>query len=106
MMYRFLIIVLLWATGVSVVQADPKSLLGQVLAYQGKSYPSVRIPDFVSYDMVLRHYLVERIQRRFGVNLDPRQYSCFDLLEIEAFFRCKKSTESPDLLLKGFPKHR
>ena len=31
--------------------------------------------------------------KEFGIALDPKKYSGFDLLEIEALFKCKKSNE-------------
>jgi len=49
--------------------------------------------------------MVDRISNRFGIALDPKIYSGFDLLEIEALFKCKKSEEPFDLFLKMVPKH-
>ncbi len=92
----------LWI-GICQAQADEKDLRSRVWAYNGKSYPGVKSSEYVSYDIALRNYMVERIQRRFGVSLDPKKYSGFDLLEIESFFKCKKSGEPFDLFLKGFP---
>ena len=92
------------SVGVCQVQAGEKDLLSRVRAYQGKSYAGLKSSEYISYDIALRNYMVERIQRRFGVSLDPNKYSGFDLLEIESLFRCKKSAEPFDLFLKGFPK--
>ncbi len=78
----------------------------QVLNYAGKSYPGVQDPEYISYDQALRDYMVKRIKQKFGVELDPKKYSGFDLLEIEAFFECKKSDEPYDLFLKMFPRQR
>jgi hypothetical protein len=49
---------------------------------------------------------VKRIDKEFGIALDPKKYSGFDLLEIEALFKCKKSNEPYDIFLKPFPKGR
>jgi hypothetical protein len=77
----------------------------QVLDYAGKSYTGMQDPSYINYDLSLRAYMVDRISKRFGIALDPKTYSGFDLLEIEALFKCKKSEESFDLFLKMFPKH-
>ena len=104
MRFFFLTATVLLVIGVSQVRAAPKSLFAQVQAYDGKSYSSVKTPEYLSYDEALRYYLVERVQRQFGINLDPKKYSGFDLLEIESLLKCKKSSESPDLFLRRFPK--
>jgi hypothetical protein len=49
--------------------------------------------------------MVDRINKQFGVALDAKAYSGFDLLEIESLFKCKKSGEPFDMFLKMFPKH-
>ena len=77
----------------------------QVLDYVGKSYTGMQDPSYINYDLSLRAYMVDRISKRFGIALDPKTYSGFELLEIEALFKCKKSEESFDLFLKMFPKH-
>jgi hypothetical protein len=79
---------------------------GRVASYDGKSYAGLQDPEFVSYDQALREYLVKRIDQEFGIALDPKKYSGFDLLEIEALFKCKKSNEPYELFLKMFPKRR
>ena len=104
MKYYFFVVIYFLAVGVSQVQAEEKSSLAKVLAFAGKSYSSTKSPDYSPYDQALRAYLVERIQRESGVNLDPKKYSAFDLLEIESLFRCKKPSESLDLFLRAFPK--
>ncbi|OGP90826.1 MAG: hypothetical protein A2157_05075 [Deltaproteobacteria bacterium RBG_16_47_11] len=91
--------------GVCQVQSSEKDLLSQVWAYNGKSYQGVQSPEYISYDLALRNYLTNQIRQRFGVSLDPKKYSGFDLLEIGSLFKCKKSSEPFDLFLKGFPKH-
>ena len=78
----------------------------QLLGYAGKSYTGPQDPEYHSYDSALREYLVKRIHERFGITLDPKTYSGFDLLEIEALLKCKKPEEPVDTLLKMFPKYR
>jgi hypothetical protein len=78
----------------------------QVLAYDGKTFTGFQDPEYLSYDQVLREYLVKRINREFGIALDPKKYSGFDLLEIESLFKFKKPNESYDTFLKMFPKRR
>jgi hypothetical protein len=78
----------------------------QLLSYAGKSYEGVQDPQYISYDSALREYLTKRIHERFGITLDPKTYSGFDLLEIEALLKCKKSEEPADTILKMFPKYR
>ena len=78
----------------------------QIAAYDGKSYKGFQDPEYISYDQALREVLVKRIDQKFGIALDPKKYSGFDLLEIEAFFKCKKSNEPFNLFLKMYPKGR
>ena len=78
----------------------------QIAAYDGKSYKGFQDPEYISYDQALREVLVKRIDQKFGIALDPKKYSSFDLLEIEALFKCKKSNEPFDLLLKMYPRRR
>ena len=99
-------VILCLAMGICPTHAAGKDLLSQVWAYNGKSYSGLQSPEYISYDQVLRNYLAQRILRRFAVRLDPRKYSGFDLLEIEALFKFKRSSEPYDLFLKGFPKYR
>ena len=75
----------------------------QIAAYDGKSYKGFQDPEYISYDQVLREVLVKHIDQKFGIALDPKKYSGFDLLEIEALFKCKKSNEPFDLFLKMYP---
>jgi hypothetical protein len=49
--------------------------------------------------------MVDRINKQFGVTLDLKTYSGFDLLEIESLLKCKKSNEPFDMFLKMFPKY-
>jgi hypothetical protein len=76
---------------------DPKT---QVMAETGKTFTSSQDPEFVKYDQALREYVAKRINKQYGLKLDPKAYSGFNLLEIEAFLKCKKSIESVDLFLK------
>jgi hypothetical protein len=76
----------------------------QVLAHAGKSYKGAEDPEYISYDLALRDYLVKRISERFGITLDLKTYSGFDLLEIESLFKCKKRDEVFKIFLKMFPK--
>jgi hypothetical protein len=78
----------------------------QIAAYHGKSYKGFQDPEYISYDQVLREVLVKHIDQKFGIALDPKKYSGFDLLEIEALFKCKKSNEPFDLFLKMYPRRR
>ena len=89
----------------SSVYAKGSSLQSQLLDHAGKSYTGVQDSSYLSYDLALREYMADRISKRFGVALDPKAYSGFDLLEIEALFKCKKPEESFDIFLKMFPKH-
>ncbi len=78
----------------------------RMAAYDGKTFTGFQDPGYLSYDQALREYLVKRIDQRFGIALDPKKYSGFELLEIEAFFKCKKSKEPFDVFLKTFQKNR
>jgi hypothetical protein len=89
-----------------LTSAEEKSSQSQVLSYVGKTYDGVQDPEYISYDHALREYMVKRIHQKFGVTLDPKQYSGFELLEIESYFECKKPDEPFDLFLKMFPKKR
>jgi hypothetical protein len=87
------------------VQGKDGQLSSEVLSHAGESYKGVEDPAYISYDRALRAYMVERINKEFGVALNPKIYSGFDLLEIEALLKCKKANESVEGFLKGFPKH-
>jgi hypothetical protein len=89
----------------SSVYAEENSLQSQILDYVGKSHTGTQDPSYLNYDLALRDYMVDRIRKRFGIALDPKTYSGFDLLEIEALFKCKKPEEPFDLFLKMFLKH-
>ena len=86
--------------------ADEVFFTPQLQTHSGKSYGGIEDPEYVTYDSVLRDYMVKRIKQKFGIELDSTKYSGFDLLEIESFFDCKKSDEPFDLFLKMFPRQR
>jgi hypothetical protein len=86
--------------------AKNSSLKSPLLDYAGKSYTGAQDPSYFNYDLALREYMVYRINKHFGVTLDPKTYSGFDLLEIEALFKCKKKEEPFDLFLNMFQKNR
>ena len=81
------------------------SMKSRLLDYAGKYFTGPQDPSYQLYDLALREYMVDRINKRFGVALDPKTYSGFDLLEIESLFRCKKSNEPFEMFLKMFPKY-
>ena len=88
----------------SPVYAKENSLQFQLLDHAGKSYSGAQDPSYLGYDLALRKSVIDRILKRFGIALDPKIYSGFDLLDIEALFKCKKSEEPFDLFLKMFGK--
>ena len=102
-----ILFVILWS-GITASSSIAKevSLPTRMAAYDGKTFTGFQDPEYLSYDLALRKYLVKRIDQRFGIVLDPKKHSGFDLLEIEALFKCKKSNEPFDMLLKMFPKRR
>jgi hypothetical protein len=81
------------------------SMKSQLLDYAGKSFTGTQDPSYLPYDLALREYMVERINKQFGVALDPKTYSGFDLLEIESLFKYRKPDEPFDIFLKMFPKY-
>jgi hypothetical protein len=89
----------------SPVYSGDGSVESRLLRHTGKSYGDTQDPTYLTYDLALREYMVDRINKRFGVVLDPKTYSGFDLLEIESFFKYKKSDEPFDMFLKMFPKY-
>lgn len=96
---------LLWVAAMALpANAKGIGLPSQFWAYGGKLFAGFQDPEFTNYDIALRNYLAKRINKRFGITLDPKTYSGFDLLEIEALIKCKKSDEPVDIFLKMFPK--
>ncbi len=102
----FFLMVLIFGAWViaSPIYAKENSLQVHVLDHVGKSYSGAQDPSYLDYDLALRKYVADRILKRFGIALDPKTYSGFDLLDIEALFKCKKSEEPFDLFLKMVPK--
>jgi hypothetical protein len=105
---KWILPVLMAAVGVSLAfsaaGARDEALPAKLLADAGKTFTGPEDPAFISYDMILRDYLVKRINKQYGITLDPKVYSGFDLLEIEALLKCKKSNESADSYLSKFKK--
>ena len=79
---------------VSSVYAKESTSQSQLLDHVGKTYKEAQDPSFLNYDSALREYMVDRISKRYGITLDPKIYSGFDLLEIEAFFSGGSASES------------
>jgi hypothetical protein len=99
--------VILWLSLIGFsVQANGVFFDPQLQPYDGKAYTGLQDPEYISYDSVLREYMVKRIHERFGITLDPKTYSGFDLLEIESLLKCKKPDEPADAILQMFPKYR
>lgn len=73
-----------------------------VLSYAGRYFANLSSPDYSSYDREMSMHVAQRIKAHYDVDLDYTAYSPFDLLEIEALLKCKKSEESADSLLKRF----
>lgn len=86
------------------VPSGPKEMASRIYAYEGTLFTGPQDPEYKDYDLALRNHLTRRIHKRFGIELDPKTYSGFDLLEIEALIKFKKSNEPLHLFLKMFPK--
>ncbi|MDP2970512.1 MAG: hypothetical protein Q8P64_15075 [Deltaproteobacteria bacterium] len=102
-------IILIFSLTYSIAMAGPttfssKGLASRIYVFEGKLFTGLQDPDYKDYDLALRNHLVRRIHKRFGIELDPRTYSGFDLLEIESLIRFKKSNEPLDPFLRMFPK--
>ncbi|UCD70473.1 MAG: hypothetical protein JSW70_05540 [Syntrophobacterales bacterium] len=76
----------------------------EILTYVGRYFKDPLSPDYSSYDREMSIYIVKQIKSKYNVDLDHTSYSAFDLLEIEALLKCKKSDESVESLLKRFQK--
>jgi hypothetical protein len=100
------IVLLCFCIIVSSALADDAFYDPQLKPYDGQAYTGAQDPQYISYDSILREYMAKRIHERFGITLDPKTYSGFDLLEIEALLKCKKAEEPADTILKMFPKYR
>jgi len=89
------------------LSSDPvlaQNLRARLLENAGKTFTGIEDPAYRSYDQTLRDYVAKRISKRYGVAVDPKGYNGFDLLEIEAFLKCKKSSEALDPYLQKFQK--
>lgn len=102
-------IILILALACSIAMAGPapsgpKEMASRIYAYEGTLFTGPQDPEYKDYDLALRNHLTRRIHKRFGIELDPKTYSGFDLLEIEALIKFKKSNEPLHLFLKMFPR--
>lgn len=84
----------------SPVDAKEDASPSALLDHAGKSFSGAQDPSYLEYDLALRKVVADRILKRFGISLDPRIYSGFDLLHIEALLKCKKSEEPFGLFLR------
>lgn len=84
--------------------SGPKEMASRIYAYEGTLFTGPQDPEYKDYDLALRNHLTRRIHKRFGIELDLKTYSGFDLLEIEALIKLKKSNEPLHLFLKMFPR--
>ena len=105
-LWPILLTILFFGLTISSAFAKGTAIPSRITAHDGKSFKGFEDPEYLSYDQALREYLVKRIDQKFGIALDPKKYSGFDLLEIEALFKCKKSNEPYDIFLRMFPKRR
>jgi hypothetical protein len=83
-------------------QGIPASHRADVLAYAGRYFENPSSPHYASYDQKMTMDVAKRIRERYHVDLDYKSYSAFDLLEIEALLKCKRSDESVESLLERF----
>ncbi len=73
-----------------------------IVAYSGRYFANPSSAEYSSYDRRMSMYVAKRIKEKYDVDLDYESYSAFDLLEIEALLKCKRSDESVESLLKRF----
>lgn len=73
-----------------------------IVAYAGRYFTDTSSAEYSSYDRDMSMYVAKRIKEKFHVDLDYKSYSAFDLLEIEALLKCKRSDESVESLLIRF----
>lgn len=85
------------------VRAKKSSREG-IATYAGHYFKSPSSPNYASYDREMSMYVAQRIKAQYDVDLDYTRYSAFDMLEIEALLKCKKSGEPVDSLLEPFQK--
>jgi hypothetical protein len=105
-MKRIVLFVLLLFVGMTLVPLlHGKTAPGRkILTYAGRYFQNLSSPGYASYDREMGMHVAQRIKEQYDVALDHTAYSAFDLLEIEALLKCKKSEESADSLLKRFQK--
>jgi hypothetical protein len=72
--------------------------------YSGQYFKGPSSPGYSSYDREMSMLVAKRIKEHYNVALDHTSFSAFDLLEIEALLKFKKSDESVESLLKPFRK--
>jgi hypothetical protein len=104
---KLLLMVIVLSFLVLSLTSDPvlaQNLRARVLENAGKTFKGTEDPAYRAYDQALRDYVARRISKRYGVAVDPKGYSGFDLLDIEAFLKCKKSGEALDSYLQKFQK--
>jgi len=73
-----------------------------IVAYAGRYFANPSSAEYSSYNQEMSMYVAKRIKEKYAVDLDYKSYSAFDLLEIEALLKCKRSDESVESLLKRF----
>ena len=85
--------------------AQRTDLRSQLLANGGKTFSGMNDPEFASYDLILREYVARRIQKRYGVRVDPKAYaSGFEILEFESLLKCMKPGEPAEQYLQKMQK--
>jgi hypothetical protein len=73
-----------------------------IVAYAGRYFADPSSTEYSSYNRSMSMYVAKRIKENYDVDLDYKSYSAFDLLEIEALLKCKRSDEPVESLLKSF----
>jgi hypothetical protein len=99
-----MLILLFLALSLSSDPVQAQNLRARLLENAGKTFTGTEDPAYQSYDQALRNYVAKRISKRYGVAVDPKGYNGFDLLDIEAFLKCKKSNETLGPYLQKFQK--
>jgi hypothetical protein len=75
-----------------------------IVGYSGQYFKDPSSRNYSSYDREMSMCVAKRIKAQYNVDLDYTSYSAFDLLEIEALLKCKKSDEGVESLLTPFRK--
>lgn len=104
--WAFILIIISFFVWAGSAPSKTKETAVRLSAYEGKLFTGPQDPGYQAYDLALRDHLTLRIHKRFGIELDPKTYSGFDLLEIESLLKFKKMNEPVDSFLKMFPKTR